>query len=362
MINDANGNQTTRTIGNDVYTLSYDAENRLVSVSGPSLNATFTYDGDGARVMSEINNVTTRFVGNYYQVTDSAVTKYYYAGASRIAMRKDGTLSYLLSDHLGSTSITTDSSGNKVSEMRYTAWGEVRYESGTTPTEYTYTGQYSYTVDFGLMYYNARWYDPALGRFAQADTLIPGAGDSQAWDRYAYANNNPVRYVDPSGHAACGGLDDEECRTPLVENLAHSERKRTTNEKDGGNCEGLECANSNNNVGEDIALSTNNPSDPLPPELSTGEKIGLTLTGFFMVAGFTVAEISLGIVGLALLFEAGPVGVVAELALIVPAELLLIDVEIGVANYIYNVVSSGTRKGHQPEFILIPKIKQWFDK
>jgi hypothetical protein len=51
------------------------------------MDATFTYDGDGARVMSEINNVTTRFVGNYYEVTGSTVTKYYYAGASRIAMR-----------------------------------------------------------------------------------------------------------------------------------------------------------------------------------------------------------------------------------------------------------------------------------
>jgi len=40
----------------------------------------------------------------------------------------------------------------------------------------------------------------AQGRFAQADTLIPGAGDSQAWDRYAFALNNPVRYGDPSGH------------------------------------------------------------------------------------------------------------------------------------------------------------------
>jgi len=126
MINDANGNQTTRTIGSEVYTLSYDAENRLVSVSGPSLNATFSYDGDGARVMSEINNVTTRFVGNYYEVTDSTVTKYYYAGASRIAIRKytipqNMEVEYFLGDHLGSTSITTDSSGNKVSEMRYTA-------------------------------------------------------------------------------------------------------------------------------------------------------------------------------------------------------------------------------------------------
>ncbi len=45
----------------------------------------------------------------------------------------------------------------------------------TTPAyklaDYTFTGQYSYTTDFGLMFYNVRFYDPALGRFASADTL-----------------------------------------------------------------------------------------------------------------------------------------------------------------------------------------------
>ncbi len=52
--------------------------------------------------------------------------------------------------------------------------GSIRYASGTTPTQYTYTGQYSNVSEFGLMYYNARWYDPLLGRFAQADALVPG--------------------------------------------------------------------------------------------------------------------------------------------------------------------------------------------
>jgi len=84
--------------------------------------------------------------------------------------------------------------------MRYTAWGEVRYNSGVTPTDYTYTGQYSYTADFGLMFYNARWYDPALGRFAQADTILPDQYNPQSWDRYAYSYNNPILYTDPSGH------------------------------------------------------------------------------------------------------------------------------------------------------------------
>ena len=56
------------------------------------------------------------------------------------------------------------------------------------------------TEGFGLMYYGARFYDPSLGRFAQADTVVPGG--VQGYDRYAYSNNNPVRYIDPSGHFA----------------------------------------------------------------------------------------------------------------------------------------------------------------
>ncbi|PKN91158.1 MAG: hypothetical protein CVU44_20570 [Chloroflexi bacterium HGW-Chloroflexi-6] len=144
-------------------------------------------------------------------------TKYYFAGASRIAMRNCSGATceeptYLLSDHLGSTSITTDSTGAKTSELRYKPWGEVRYSWTKDmipglPTDYTFTGQRSYMDDptttaategFGLMFYNARWYDPALGRFAQADTIIPDG--VQGLDRYAYVNNNPLQYTDPSGH------------------------------------------------------------------------------------------------------------------------------------------------------------------
>ncbi len=55
------------------------------------------------------------------------------------------------------------------------------------------------------MFYNARWYDSSLGRFAQADTIVPAG--VQGYDRYAYVNNNPVRYTDPSGHCATNGDD-----------------------------------------------------------------------------------------------------------------------------------------------------------
>ena len=78
----------------------------------------------------------------------------------------------------------------------------MRLNAGVTPTQYRYTGQYSYTESFGLMYYNARWYDPYLNHFAQPDSIVPGPGNSQAWDRYAYTLNNPLKYIDPSGHDA----------------------------------------------------------------------------------------------------------------------------------------------------------------
>lgn len=85
------------------------------------------------------------------------VTKYYYAGSQRIAMRQNGVLNFLLGDHLGSTSLVTDANGQNTIETRYTAWGEIRYASGDIPTDYTFTGQRSYTSDFGLMFFNARW-------------------------------------------------------------------------------------------------------------------------------------------------------------------------------------------------------------
>jgi RHS repeat-associated protein len=176
--------------------------NHLLLPSGGFSNAEFTYDGDGRRVKSviatNVGSTTTYFVGSHYEVTGTSITKYYFAGTQRIAMRKDTTLYYLLSDHLGSTSLVTDAAGTVISQTRYKAWGEVRHQSGVTPTEYQYTSQYSYAAEFGLLFYNARIYDPALKRFISADTIVPPG--VQGLDRYSYVNNSPVNYVDPSGH------------------------------------------------------------------------------------------------------------------------------------------------------------------
>ncbi|MBL8092368.1 MAG: RHS repeat-associated core domain-containing protein, partial [Anaerolineales bacterium] len=177
-------------------------------------SATFTYDGDGRRVKSVLTNnigsTTTYFVGTHYEVTNGIITKYYFAGSQRIAMRKNGVLNYILGDHLGSTSLVADANGAVINQTKYKAWGETRYSSGGKVTEYQYTGQYSYESDFGLYFYNARFYDPQLGRFSSPDSIIPEQTQGvQAWDRYAYTSNNSIRYTDPSGHCAIDAKADD---------------------------------------------------------------------------------------------------------------------------------------------------------
>jgi RHS repeat-associated protein len=161
-------------------------------------------------------NITlSAYLGNYFEWSGSTSTmkKYYSAGSLRLAMRTgSGTgttgLLWLLGDHLGSTSKAANPNGTLYSgsEQRYKPWGEKRFPAGssTAPTTYRYTGQRQEKdlggVD-GLYFYQSRWYDPALGRWLSPDTIVPeGVQGTQAWDRYAYSNNSPVVYSDPTGH------------------------------------------------------------------------------------------------------------------------------------------------------------------
>jgi RHS repeat-associated protein len=145
---------------------------------------------------------------------------YYYAGSVRVAVRKTtqttSVVSYLLTDHLGSTIVAV--TGTSVTgSRRYTAWGQTRDATGSLPTSYQYTGQYHQEA-LGIYYYGARWFDPYLNRWLQPDSIIPDPYNSLDWDRYSYSRNNPIRYSDPTGHSAtddcgpdninCGGLID----------------------------------------------------------------------------------------------------------------------------------------------------------
>ncbi|MBC7251753.1 MAG: RHS repeat-associated core domain-containing protein, partial [Anaerolineae bacterium] len=106
---------------------------------------------------------------------------------------------YLHADHLGSTSLVTDHASRITARQRYYPYGEVRWREGTLPTDFTFTGQ-RVEAGLGLLDYRARFYNPVLGRFVSADTVVPNPGNPQDLNRYAYVRNNPLRYTDPSGY------------------------------------------------------------------------------------------------------------------------------------------------------------------
>ena len=162
-----------------------------------------------------------------YSGSASTLIKYFYAGTQRVAMKKGSTVYYLFGDHLGSTAITASSAGAKLGELRYKPWGENRYTWGTTYTNRHFTGQLDETTAIGLYFFNARFYDPLLARFTSADSIVPEPGNPQAWDRYAYTLNNPVKYIDPTGHRSCSekqaASGDETCNQNYnADDLIHS--------------------------------------------------------------------------------------------------------------------------------------------
>jgi RHS repeat-associated protein len=154
-------------------------------------------------VKSVVNGVTTYYPSAQYQqeVSGSTTTiqKTYVFGSLTVSVRTNGTLSWVMTDQISSTTVTASATGDLNSEIRYTAFGTIRYENGITPTDYRYTGQLQQAV-IGLDYYNARWYDPQLGRFVQPDSAIATTTDPASYDRYAYVNNNPINKNDPTGY------------------------------------------------------------------------------------------------------------------------------------------------------------------
>jgi RHS repeat-associated protein len=134
------------------------------------------------------------------------LVSYYSHAGQVIAMRNATGLHWMFGDQLGSNSTVRTPAGTNL-RQRYQPYGRLR-GAATLPTEYGYTGQ---RLDpTGLMDYNARQYDPLLGRFTSPDTIIPDPADPQAFNRYTYVNNNPVNMVDPSGHLGFGpglGMD-----------------------------------------------------------------------------------------------------------------------------------------------------------
>jgi RHS repeat-associated protein len=176
----------------------WDAENRPTSIVKDNVTTTFEYDGDGKRVKQTVGGTTTIYVNQYYEKTGAENTTSYYLGGKLIAIRKGETLSYVLQDHLGSTTGTVNTGGSVASTISYFSFGAVRFSTGSLPTDKKFTGQELDST--GLYYYGARYYDPVIGRFISADTIVPDPANPQSLNRYSYCFNNPLNYTDPSGN------------------------------------------------------------------------------------------------------------------------------------------------------------------
>jgi RHS repeat-associated protein len=80
----------------------------------------------------------------------------------------------------------------------------------TPPTSLRFTGQRA-EAGLGLYFYKARYMDPVLGRFTSPDSIVPNPGNPLDWDRYSYVRNNPLVYIDPTGHNPACGPDGMYC-------------------------------------------------------------------------------------------------------------------------------------------------------
>ena len=107
-------------------------------------------------------------------------------------------------DHLGSTRIMSSVVANVSVEIDYYPYGETFSETDVSLTQHKYTGQENDT-ETGLYYYNARFYNGALGKFISTDPIVPDHHSPQSLNRYAYVYNRPTGYTDPTGHA---GMED----------------------------------------------------------------------------------------------------------------------------------------------------------
>ena len=209
---DDNGNMTSSFDANTGMSrnITYDYDNRPTSITYNSNAVVSVYDAGGQRIKKVFTQTgqptkTTTYIGDIYECTDGSCTKYVFGGSQRIARINGSDTSYYHSDHLGSSSVITDSQAGIEQTLDYYPFGEIKAQTGSQTNTYAFTDQ-EWDAETGLYYYNARYYDPKLARFISADTVVPDFLNPQSLNRYSYVINNPVLYVDPSGHFF--GIDD----------------------------------------------------------------------------------------------------------------------------------------------------------
>ena len=188
--------------------MTYDAENRPLSVVHAGVTTAYEYGADGSRLKMTVTDgpstEVTLYVGdvqiqNYGQGSAEDVTRHLTDDIREV----NGTQSVLICDHLGSIIFIARDNGARARRMAYAPYGEILDEDvyvASVPAETKgFIGE-RYDSDAGLQYLNARYYDPALGIFIQPDWFEVtelGVGTN----RYMYSGGDPVNQLDPNGNS-----------------------------------------------------------------------------------------------------------------------------------------------------------------
>ncbi|WP_052684780.1 DUF5615 family PIN-like protein [Lentzea aerocolonigenes] len=206
------GSTATRKVGATNQTLDWDAEGRVVKVAEGAKTTEFLYSPDGSRLIRRDPEGTTLYLpGQELRLAKGAtaptVTRYYTHGGDTVAMRQGKTkLTWLSPDHQGTPQIAVDRSTLQIERKRQTPFGEARGQAASFPGERGFVGGTN-DASTGLVGIGARQYDATLGKFISVDPIMDPS-DPQQWNPYAYSNNSPVTYSDPTGLQYC---DDHVC-------------------------------------------------------------------------------------------------------------------------------------------------------
>lgn len=219
-IYDDNGNLTT----GGGRTVVWTTNNMVSSITKGSTQLSYTYDAEHNRAQEVLKQNgttqrTTTYVGPLYEEESGAsglVKKFFVnAAGTNVAVITNindsdtgWSVKYWHKDNLGSNVAVTDASHAVVERLAYEPYGKRRNVSGHTDvngtlvaasTDRGYT-EHEHMDEVGLVNMNGRVYDPALGRFMSADTIVPNPSFTQDYNRYSYTLNNPLTFTDPDGH------------------------------------------------------------------------------------------------------------------------------------------------------------------
>ncbi len=174
-------------------------------------NEQYLYDHsyvlDGSTIVKETIRYSSAFNGD-----STTVLEYYYDESGVNSFRYNGTLYYYVKNMQGDVIGIMDGSGAVVVEYAYDAWGNILSVTGSLASTvgqinpFRYRGYY-YDSETDLYYLNSRYYDAEVGRFINADGIVGANGGLQGYNMFAYCNNSPVMYVDPSGYTVAYDLD-----------------------------------------------------------------------------------------------------------------------------------------------------------